>query len=78
MALVLVPFIFLSVQMFRTLHPLPPVLRAGAPTLPGSMLITLLLSAFVFSVLYVGFLMLRYALSILIELREEEAAYGIS
>ena len=78
LALVLVPFIFFSVYMFRTLHPQPPVLRAGAPTLPGSMLITLLFSVIVFSVLYVGFLMLRYALSILVELREEEAAHGIS
>ncbi len=78
LALVLVPFIYFSVLMFRTLHPAPPVLRAGAPTLPGAMLITLLLSVLVFSVLYVGFLMLRYCLSVLRELREEEAADGIS
>lgn len=78
LALVLVPFIFFSVQMFRTQHPQPPVLRAGAPTLPGSMLVTLLLSVFVFSVLYVGFLTLRYGLSILRELNDEEAARGIS
>lgn len=78
LALVLVPFIYFSVHMFRTLHPEPPVLRAGAPALPGSMLITLLLSVFVFSVLYVGFLMLRYALSMLREIREEEATNGIS
>ena len=78
LALVLVPFIFFSVQMFRTLHPQPPVLRAGAPTLPGSMLITLLFSVLVFSVLYVGFVMLRYALAVLREVREEEAAHGIS
>ncbi len=78
LALVLVPFIYFSVLMFRTLHPAPPVLRAGAPTLPGAMLITLLLSVLVFSVLYVGFLMLRYCLSVLRELREEEAANGIS
>jgi len=78
LALVLVPFIYLSVLMFRTLHPQPPVLRAGAPTLPGSMLVTLLLSVLVFSVLYVGFLMLRYGLSILREINEEEAAHGIS
>ncbi len=78
LALVLVPFIYFSVHMFRTLHPDPPVLRAGAPTLPGSMLVTLLLSVFVFTVLYVGFLMLRYALAMLREIREEEAANGIS
>ena len=78
LALVLVPFIYFSVYMFRTLHPEPPVLRAGAPTLPGSMLVTLLSSVFVFTVLYVGFLMLRYALSMQRELRGEEAAHGIS
>lgn len=78
LALLLVPFIYFSVHMFRTLHPEPPVLRAGGPALPGSMLVTLLLSVFVFTVLYVGFLMLRYALSVLRELREQEAASGIS
>lgn len=78
LALVLVPFIYSSVLLFRTLHPDPPVLRAGAPTLPGAMLITLLLSVLVFSALYAGFLMLRYRLSVLRELREEEAANGIS
>jgi heme exporter protein C len=78
LALVLVPFIYFSVFLFRTLHPQPPVLRAGAPTLPGSMLLTLLLSVFVFTVLYAGFLLLRYGLSLLRELREEEAAHGIS
>lgn len=78
LALVLVPFIYLSVLMFRTLHPQPPVLRAGAPTIPGSMLVTLLLSVVVFSALYVGFLMLRYGLSTVRERREEEAAHGIS
>ena len=78
LALVLVPFIYFSVYLFRTLHPEPPVLRAGAPTLPLSMLITLLSSVVVFSVLYVGFLNLRYALSVLREKREQEAASGIS
>jgi len=78
LALVLVPFIFMSVHMFRTLHPKPPVLRAGGPSMPGSMVITLLFSVLVFSVLYVGFVMLRYALAILREHREEEAAHGIS
>jgi len=37
-----------------------------------------LVSVLVFSVLYVGFLMLRFALSMLREIREEEAANGIS
>lgn len=78
LALVLVPFIYFSVHLFRTMHPEPPVLRAGAPTLPGSMLATLLFSVFVFSLLYAGFLTLRYGLSSLREMREEEAAHGVS
>jgi heme exporter protein C len=78
LALVLVPFIYFSVHLFRTLHPAPPVLRAGAPTLPGSMLVTLLFSVLVFTILYAGFLLLRYALSIRREMREEEAVHGIS
>jgi len=78
LALILVPFIYFSVNMFRTLHPEPPVLRSGGPALPGSMLLTLMLSVVVFSVLYVGFLMVRYSLSVLKDLREKRAADGIS
>ena len=40
--MVLVPFIHLSVYLFRTLHPMPIVLKPSAPSLPGSMLATLL------------------------------------
>jgi heme exporter protein C len=60
--LVLLPFIHLSVYLFRTLHPQPIVLKPSAPSLPGSMLVTLLLSVGAFTVLYVGFVMQRYAL----------------
>ncbi|HEX4560994.1 MAG TPA: cytochrome c biogenesis protein CcsA [Gemmatimonadales bacterium] len=56
----LVPFIHLTVYMFRTLHPQPIVLKPSAPSLPGSMLTTLLFSFFTFTVLYVGFVMQRY------------------
>jgi heme exporter protein C len=61
----LVPFVHLSVYMFRTLHPQPIVLKPSAPSLPGAMLVTLLLSFGVFTLLYVGFVMQRYALSLL-------------
>jgi heme exporter protein C len=61
--LVLVPFIHLSVFMFRTLHPQPVVLKPSAPSLPGSMLATLLFSFAVFTLLYVGFAMQCYALA---------------
>ena len=60
--LILLPFIHLSVYLFRTLHPQPIVLKPSAPSLPPEMLVTLLLSFGVFTLLYVGFVMQRYAL----------------
>jgi heme exporter protein C len=59
----LVPFIHLSVYLFRTLHPQPIILKPSAPSLPESMLVTWLLSFGVFTLLYVGFVMQRYALA---------------
>jgi len=70
--LVLLPFIHLSVYLFRTLHPQPIVLKPSAPSLPGSMLVTLLASFAVFTLLYVGFVMQRYAVSLLREARAGE------
>ena len=66
--LVLLPFIHLSVYLFRTLHPQPIVLKPSAPSLPGEMRVTLVLSFGVFAVLYVGLVLQRYALA---PLREE-------
>ena len=74
MGLVLVPFIHLTVYMFRTLHPEPIILKPSAPSLPDVMLVTLLTSVFVFTLLYVGFTTQRYALAVMRELRAEEAA----
>jgi len=62
-----VPFIHLSVYMFPTLHPMPIVLQPGRPKLPGSMLTTWLFSLGVFTLLYVGFVVQRYAASYLRE-----------
>ena len=76
LAIILVPFIFLSMYMFRGQHPDPPVLRAGGPSMPTSMLATLILSVLVFTVLCLGFLQLRYALGTLNDLREGD--HGIS
>ena len=59
---VLLPFIHLSVYLFRTLHPQPIVLKPSAPSLPGVMLVTLLYSFGVFTLLYIGFVMQRYAI----------------
>lgn len=78
MALVLVPFIHVTVLWFRTLHPEPVVINAEGPALPGVMLVTLLISIGVCTVLYVGFVMQRYALAVLRDVREEEVAGAIS
>lgn len=63
MGMVLVPFIHLSVYLFRTLHPKPIVLKASAPSLPPEMLRTLLLGFLAATVLYLGFVVLRYGLA---------------
>lgn len=60
--LVLLPFIHLSVYLFRTLHPMPIVLKPSAPSAPPAMVITLLSSFGVFTLLYVGFVIQRYAI----------------
>ncbi len=69
----LVPFVHLSVYMFRTLHPQPIVLKPSAPSLPGAMLATLAFSFLVFTILYVGFVTQRYALSLLREQADQRA-----
>jgi heme exporter protein C len=74
MGMILVPFIHLTVYLFRTLHPAPIVLKPSRPSLPGVMLVTLLTSVGVFTLLYVGFVMLRYALGLFREAHEEELA----
>jgi len=56
----LIPFIHLSVYLFATMHPMPIVGKPSAPSLPGDMLLTLLLSLFSFTLLYSAFLQARY------------------
>jgi heme exporter protein C len=73
LGLLLVPFIHLSVYLFRTLHPQPIVLKPSAPSLPPEMLRTLLVSTRVFTVLYLGFVTTRYGVALAQELREESA-----
>src|SRR5918995_7282890 len=70
LGLLLVPFIHLSVYLFRTLHPQPIVLKPSAPSLPPEMLRTLLVSALVFLVLYIGLVTIRYGLALAEEERE--------
>jgi heme exporter protein C len=57
---ILIPFIHLTVYLFRTLHPRPIVLKPSAPSLPPEMLTTLLLSVAAFLLLFVGLLRARY------------------
>jgi heme exporter protein C len=71
LGLLLVPFIHLSVYLFRTLHPQPIVLKPSAPSLPPAMLRTLLISFGVFTLLYVGLVTLRYGLAMMEEAAEE-------
>lgn len=56
----LIPFIHLSVYLFRTLHPQPILLKPSAPSLPGEMLTTLLLAFVSFTLLYAALLRARY------------------
>jgi heme exporter protein C len=70
LGMLLVPFIHLSVYLFRTLHPQPIVLKPSAPSLPPEMLRTLLISFAVFTVLYIGFVTARYGLALAEEARD--------
>ena len=56
----LIPFIHLSVYLFRTLHPQPILLKPSAPSLPTEMLTTLLMAFASFTLLYVALLRARY------------------
>ena len=59
LAALLVPFVHLTVKLFRGMHPQPVVLKPEAPSLPGEMLTTFLLALAAFSLLYVALLRLR-------------------
>ena len=68
---ILVPFIHLSVYFFRTLHPMPVLLKPSAPSMPREMLITLVSSFVAFTLLYVWLLRERYLLAV-----DHDAAMG--
>lgn len=57
---VLVPFIHLSVYLFRTLHPMPIVLKPDRPSLSAEMGLTFGLSMAAFTLLFVALLRARY------------------
>ena len=64
LAVLLVPFIHLSVYLFRTLHPKPIVLRPEGPAMPGSMRATFAMMMLAFLLLFVAFLRARYRLAV--------------
>jgi len=70
LGMLLVPFIHLSVYFFRTLHPQPILMKPSSPSLPPEMLRTLLASFAVFTLLYIGFVTLRYGLALATEAQE--------
>ena len=59
LAALLVPFVHLTVKLFRGMHPQPVVLKPEKPSLPPEMLTTFLLALGAFSLLYVALLRLR-------------------
>ena len=63
LAALLIPFIHLSVYLFRTLHPMPIVLKPDRPSLPGAMLLTFGLSVGAFLVFCVALIRARAALA---------------
>ena len=69
----LIPFIHLSVYLFRTLHPRPIVIKPSAPSLPPEMLTTLIISFIAFTLFYLALVRQRYRLATerdLLELEE--------
>lgn len=74
LAALLIPFIHLSVYLFRTLHPQPIVLKPSAPSLPPEMLTTFLMALGSIVLLYVAFLRARYRLATLQDLMDNADA----
>ena len=75
LAAILVPFIHLSVYLFRTLHPMPIVLKPSAPSMPADMQLTFFSSFFAFALLFAGLLRARYRFATLrdfVQARESE------
>ena len=70
----LVPFIHLSVYLFRTLHPMPIVLKPGRPSLPSDMLATFAMSFVSFTLLFAALLRARYRLATRLDALEAEDA----
>jgi len=67
LAALLIPFIHLSVYLFRTLHPMPIVLKPSEPSLPREMLITFSVSSIAFLFFCAMLMRSRYRLALLRE-----------
>ena len=72
----MVPFIHVTVYMFRTLHPKPVVLNVEGPQLPGNMLATLLFSFTVFTIFFAALVWQRYSQATLDDAIEASRAEG--
>ena len=64
----LIPFIHLSVYLFRTMHPMPIVLKPSAPSMPPVMLVTFASAFLAFTLLFAGLLRARYRMATLRDL----------
>jgi len=71
LAVLLIPFIHLSVYLFRTLHPMPIVLKPDRPSLPSEMLTSFLISLAAFLFFCFMLIRARYRLAVI---RDSEGA----
>lgn len=65
LSLILVPFIHLSVYLFRTLHPMPIVLKPSQPSMSPEMQWTFFPAFFAMALLFAGLLRARYRMATL-------------
>ncbi len=70
----LIPFIHLSVYLFRTQHPLPVVMKPSRPSMPNDMLLTLAIAFVASTLLYAAFLRARYAIAAARDLHQGDDA----
>jgi heme exporter protein C len=64
LAALLIPFIHLSVYLFRTAHPMPIVLKPERPSLPAEMLTTFIVANLAFLFFCVTLIRARYRLAV--------------
>ncbi len=75
LAALLIPFIHLSVYLFRTMHPMPIVAKPSSPSMPGNMLVTFMAGFVALILLFAGLLRARYRLATLRDLVADEEGY---